>query len=125
MQTYEKLTLYNKFYGLTKYNYRMVKNFSKEYKFTLGGDICALSWACLDLVIETNALPNNNKYSKIISLSNDFDRLKLRIRIAQEIKLISVSQFSHIQENYLTEIGSMIGGWMKWAETNRERFHVV
>jgi hypothetical protein len=120
MQTYEKVTLYRKLYSLTKYNYMMVKNFPKEYKFTLGGDICFLSWQCLDLVLEANAAPNNRKQEKISVLSTSFDKLKLRVRLAQEIGLISLKQFSHIQENYLIEIGNMIGGFLKWSKDQRE-----
>jgi len=120
LQTYEKVTLYNKLYGLTKYNYMMVKNFPKEYKFTLGGDICSLAWDCLDLVLEANALDNTKKKEKILELSTSFDKLKLRIRLAQEVNIISIGQFSHIQENYLIEIGRMIGGFLKWSENARE-----
>lgn len=116
MQTYEKVTLYNKLYSLTKYSYMMVKNFPKEYKFSLGGEICALCFECLDLVLEANAIDNTKKSGKITELSTSFDKLKLRIRLAQEIKLISLGQFSHIQENYLIETGKMIGGFLKWSE---------
>jgi len=81
----------------------------------LGEDILKLSWRCLDLVLEANALPKENKYPKILELSINFDGLKIRLRMAQEIDLISERQFSHIQSNYLKEIGEMIGGWLKWA----------
>ncbi len=36
----------------------MVRNFSKQYKYTLGQNILDLTWQCLDLVLEANALPN-------------------------------------------------------------------
>ena len=98
----------------------MVKNFPKEYKFTLGGDICSLAWECLDLVLEANAAANTKKKEKILALSTSFDKLKLRIRLAQEVNIISVGQFAHIQENYLIEIGRMIGGFLKWSENASE-----
>ncbi|MFA5197389.1 MAG: four helix bundle protein [Patescibacteria group bacterium] len=120
MQNNNNLALYNKLYGLTKYNYVMVKNFTKEYKFTIGSDICVLSWACLDLLIEVNILKNKDKHPKLSLLSGAFDKLKLRIRLAQEIKLISTGQFAHLQENYLIEIGRMIGGFLNWAEASKE-----
>ena len=96
----------------------MVKNFPKQYKYTLGGDILGLSWGCLDLILEVNLLPNEKKYSKILGLSIIFDKLKIRLRMVQELNLISGRQFAHIQTCYCKEIGEMIGGWLKWSNGN-------
>jgi len=35
--------------------------------------------------------------------------------LSQEVGIISSKQFAHIQENFLIEIGTMIGGFLKWA----------
>lgn len=94
----------------------MIKNFPKEHKYALGTDILNLSWNCLDLIVEANAKANDEKKIKIAELSRVYDKLKMRIRMSQEINLISLAQFSHIEENYLLEIGRMIGGWSKWAK---------
>ena len=74
-----------------------------------------LSWLCLDLAIEVNTPPNSQKKFKIAELSRIFDKLKMRIRMGQEIQLLSVGQFTCIEENYLLPIGREIGGWLKWA----------
>lgn len=93
----------------------MVRNFPKQYKYTLGENILKLAWNCLDMVLEANYLPNENKHRKIKELSVAFDKLKIRIRMAQELNLISAGQFSHIQTYYAKETGEMIGGWMSWS----------
>jgi hypothetical protein len=111
----QHLPLYLKIYQLIKFLYERIRNFPKQYKYTLGENILDLSWQCLDLVLEANALPDKEKYPKILELSITFDKLKIRLRMAQEIKLISKRQFVHIQTYYLKEIGEMIGGWLKWA----------
>ncbi|MCG2697572.1 four helix bundle protein [Candidatus Parcubacteria bacterium] len=111
----KQLPLYHKSYLLIKYFYRLVKNFPKHYKYTLGQSMIDLSWQCLDLVLAANVLPNKDKYYKILELSAVFDKLKLRIRMTQEIGLISSKQFAHLQVNYIAAIGEMIGGWLKWA----------
>lgn len=116
MSQSKNFPLYLKFYQLIKYLYERVRNFPKQYKYTLGEDILDLSWKCLDLILEINALPNKEKYSKILSLSVSFDKLKVRLRIAQEINLISKKQFVHIQTCYIKEIGEMVGGWLKWSQ---------
>ena len=111
----EHLPLYFKFYQLIKFLYETVRNFPKQYKYTLGENILDLTWKCLDLILEGNTLPNEKKYPKISELSVTFDKLKIRLRISQELNLISKGQFVHIQTYYLKEIGEMIGGWLKWA----------
>lgn len=111
----KQFSLYHKLYQLIKILYRTVKNFPKEHKYSLGGEILELSWQCLDLTIEANTLPNDRKAPKISELSANFDRLKMRIRMGQEIKLLSPGQFAHLEENYILEIGREIGGWSRWA----------
>ncbi len=113
----EEIPLYRKTYGLTKYLYEVVRNFPKEYKYSLGSDMLALSWECLDLVLSANATPNAGKSVIIGRLDRTHTRLQMRVRMSEEIHLISPGQFAHIEEQYLLEIGRMIGGWKEWADT--------
>ena len=112
----KKLPLYYKSYQLLKFLYLMVQNFPREYKYTLGREIVEKGWKCLDLILEINAVPNDQKKFLLQKLSLVFDQLKIRLRMSQEVKIISVGQFTHLHTNYLKEIGSMIGGFMKWAQ---------
>lgn len=109
------LSIYLKNYQLIKFLYEKVRSFPKEYKYTLGAEILKLSWQCIDLIVEANILPNEKKYFKISELSSSFDKLKTRLRLAQEINLISAKQFSHTQTYYMKKIGEEIGGWLNWA----------
>lgn len=111
----KNFSIYHKTYQLLKILYRTVKNFPKEHKYSLGKDMIDLTWECLDLAVEANNLPNKFKKEKIARLSEVFDKLKLRIRVSQEIELISLGQFAHFEKNYILPIGKEIGGWGKWA----------
>ena len=115
MSQTQNLPIYLKLYLLIKALYLATKSFKKEYKYTLGNEILDLAWHCLDLTIEANALPNEKKKEKIQELSFAFDKLKIRLRMAQELNLVSKKQFVHIHINYFKEIGEMAGGWLKWA----------
>jgi len=116
MQNSDQLPIYNKSYQLIRFLHERVRSFPKEYKYTIGEEILRLSWRCVDLVIEANVLPNNKKYLKISELSCSFDQLKIRLRLAQEIGLMSIKQFTHICIYFLKEIGEMIGGWLNWSK---------
>ncbi len=115
MRNTERLPLYHKTYGLIKHLYGVIRSFPKEYKYSMGSEIMNLSWKCLDLIIEANAYPNAQKSVKVAELSAAYDKLKMRLRMSQEINLTSAGQFAHLEENYMLEIGKMIGGWKKWA----------
>jgi len=111
----QKLSLYLQLYQFLKFLYKMTRNFPKQYKYTLGQNVLDLTWRCIDSVLEANVSSNSEKYQKILRLSVAFDQLKIRLRMAQEINLISKKQFSHIQTYYIREIGEMVGGWLRWA----------
>jgi hypothetical protein len=67
--------------------------------------------------LEANSLPNAEKNTKIIQLSNAFDKLKTRLNMSYEINLITENQYAHIQTYFMREIGVMVGGWLSWSNT--------
>jgi hypothetical protein len=108
--------IYHKLFQFIKLLYKAVHSMPKEYKFSLGQELISLAWSCLELSIKINEMPNSNKKDELPDLSDEFDRLKLRIRMAQEVSIISYGQFTHWQTMYIDPIGCMIGGWLVWAE---------
>jgi hypothetical protein len=115
MNNGEEAPIYLKIYLLIKELDKMIVNFPKHQKYTLGNQMMDLVWNCIDLVIEANNVSFYQKKHKISQLSDCFDKLKIRLRMAQELNLISVGQFAHIQNVYMIETGEMIGGWWKWS----------
>ena len=111
-----KFPLYYKFYQLIKVFYVTVKNFPREYKYTLGKEILEKSWQCLDMILEVNTLSKPQKKFLLQKLSLSFDQLKIRLRMSQEVGAVSARQFTHLHVNYLKEIGDMLGGFMKWSQ---------
>ena len=115
----QKAIIYLKLFQLNKSLHLAVKGFPKEKKYTLGEDILSKNWQCIDLVITINTYSSDRRREKIEELSIVFDCLKARLRMAEELGIMSVNQFSHIQENYMFEIGKMIGGWLVWAKEKK------
>ncbi len=108
----EHLPIYRKTYLLIKEIYQITNQFPKTYKYSFGRDIEEKSWRVMDLIIEANSVVE--KYPKIQELSLEFDKLKLRIRFASELRIIPEKRFVDLQ-NKIAEIGRMISGWLKWA----------
>ena len=111
----DDLPLYLAVYKLLLYLYLLVSNFPKSYKYSLGQNILDLAWETLDFIILANSLPNKEKPNPILQASIAFDKLKIRLRLAHEIKLINQRKQTFLAEKN-EEIGKMLAGWLKWAE---------
>lgn len=118
MSNLDDLPLYITMYKLLKYLYLLVKNFSKEYKYTLGQDILECAWEVLDGIISANIASNNRKAETILKTSASFDQLKSRLRMAHELKLIAHKQYAYIISQN-EEIGKMLAGWYTWAQKQK------
>lgn len=108
-------SLYLAVYKLIRYLYTLIKNFPKEYKYTLGDDILKLAWATLDCIVTANAFPNSQKKDYILKASITFDKLKFRLRLAHEIKIVSTKQEAFLIEQGV-QIDKMLKGWFRWAK---------
>ena len=111
----DDLPLYLAVYKLLLYLYILVSNFPKSYKYSLGRDILDLAWKTLDYIILANSLSNKEKPKVILNASVAFDKLKIRLRLAHEIKLVNHKRQAFLIEGN-EEIGKMLTGWYKWAK---------
>lgn len=114
MAQFSHLPIFIKAYEFIKFVYRVVQQFRKEYKYTLGAELQQIIWQILDEIIRTNSLPDNEKREGIEKISQLFDKFKIRLRFAYEIGLMTDKKFS-IAQSEMADIGKMIGGWRKWA----------
>ena len=114
MARYSHLPIYIKTYESVKLVYRIVRQFRKEYKYTLGAELEQLIWKILDEVIRVNSLQDAGKKDGIEKISLLFDKFKIRFRFAYEMGLVNGEKFGIAQAQF-EEIGKMVGGWQKWT----------
>ena len=112
MAQYSHLPIYIKTYEFIKFVYQLVRQFRKEYKYTLGTELQKIIWQILDEIIKTNSLPDSEKGEGIEKISQLFDKFKIRFRFAYEIGLMTDKKFG-IAQKEMEEIGKMIGGWSR------------
>ncbi len=115
MAQYSHLPIFVKTYEVVKLVYRIVRQFRKEYKYSLGVELQQIIWQILDEIIITNSLSDIQKKEGIERISQLFDKFKIRFRFAYEMTLISSEKFGKAHKEF-EEIGRMIGGWQRWAE---------
>ena len=124
MAQYSHLPIYIKTYEFIKYVYRIIQQFRKEYKYSLGAEIQKILWQILDEVIKTNSLPDSQKITGIREISYLFDKFKIRFRFAYELGLMTSAKFGVAQKE-IEEIGKMIGGWSRWSEVLTKKYNLL
>ena len=111
---YSYTPIFQSVYILTIEIYKTTKNFTKEYKYTLGERLKNIAHDMLDLVIKINSLPAVQKQSKLAELDYQKENLRIHLRLALDFKMISMGQ-SGVLNQKIEELGKQIGGLQKWA----------
>jgi hypothetical protein len=110
MALYSDLPVYRDTYQLILKVFECTKEFGREYKYTLGQDMKRDS-----LQLVRNLYRANKALDKKIHLEaflDDFELLKLEIRIATEMKLVSIKKQAALIL-LLDRIGKQVTSWKK------------
>jgi hypothetical protein len=107
--------IYLALYKLILYLYTCIRNFPKEYKYTLGQDILSLAWKTLDWVILANTVENREKKRYIAKAVSTFNSLKYRFRVASDTEILSHQKYAYIIKQSV-EVEKMLKGWFSWSK---------
>ena len=113
MARYDHTIIFQKAYVLTVNIYKATGNFKKEYKYTLGEKLKLLCSELLDLIVVVNSA--ENKLEPLEKLNNKLETLRIHLRLAFDLKVISRGQLGELNRQ-IEEIGRQIGGWQRWAK---------
>lgn len=108
MALYYDLPVFKETYALTLKLFELTQNFPREYKFTLGQDI---KHDCIKLV--RSIYRANKCKDKVVYLEHfldNFEVLKLEVRLCKDLHLLSIKQQSNIAVQ-MDSIGKQITGW--------------
>ncbi|HLC69674.1 MAG TPA: four helix bundle protein [Patescibacteria group bacterium] len=90
---------------------------SKITRYTLGEKIDNLFTDCLEIALLASYRPKDKKQELIEQLNAKFDTLKFFVKLLWEIKEIDTNKMTALSIP-LTEVGRMIGGWIKLFKEN-------
>ena len=108
MGRYQDLPVFADVHTLTLRVFELKANFPREYKFTLGQD---MKRDCLVLLRSIYRI--NRSWDKVALLEtflDDFELLRLEIRLATDLRLLSVKQQAHLSV-LLDSIARQVTGW--------------
>ena len=118
MALYETLPVYKDVYALILLVYEVTKEFPREYKYTLGQDMKRDSMQLVRSIYRANKY--REKTEHLHHFQDDFELLKLEIRLCHDLRLLNTKQYSTFIE--LTEgIGRQVTGWRQHAEKQESR----
>lgn len=108
MALYQDLPVFADVYALTQKIFTVTQDFPREYKFTLGSDMKRDALVLLRSIYRINKA--RDKVDHLEEFLDDFELLKLEIRLCADLKLLSLKKQAHLAQ--LTDkIGRQITGW--------------
>ncbi len=108
MVLYQDLPVFVDVYRLTLKIFTVTGDFPREYKFTLGQDMKRDALVLLRSIYRINKARDKVEYLE--GFLDDFELLKLEIRLSADLKILSLRKQAHFAE--LTDtIGRQITGW--------------
>ena len=106
----EDLQILQKTYDMILYSQSPLNQFPKFEKHVLAAEIRKTMNNLLSLIITAN-----KKYYKKTTLQEidvELEKLRTFIRLSKDLKYIDIKKYE-VWSRLLTEIGRMLGGWMK------------
>lgn len=89
------------------------EKFPKSERFRMARRLEDSVFSFYELLIESTR-SNKRKRQLLIQADVELEKLRLYIRMSQQRKLTSISQY-HFASVALIEIGKLLGGWLKTA----------
>jgi|SRR5574344_1057695 hypothetical protein len=108
MALYYDLKVFQDVYQLILKVFEFTKDFPREYKFTLGQDMKRDAIVLVRSIYRANKAKNKTEYLE--QFLDDFEILKLEIRLCVDLKIMSFKKQSEIAL-LMEGIGKQITGW--------------
>jgi four helix bundle protein len=113
MSETRELIIYQKHYDFMLYSFPIIGRFPKEQRFVLGQQIENSMLEIGQMIVHANKL--RQKKGKLYEIDIELEKLRFLIRLAKDLKMMSISKYGHHCER-LDEIGRLLGGWLKRAD---------
>ena len=113
MSDMKELIIYQKHYDLMVYSFPIIGRFPKDQRFVLGQQIENQMLEIGKMIVHANKL--KQKRGKLYDIDIELEKLRFLIRIAKDLKVLTISKYGHHCER-LDEIGRLLGGWLKTTQ---------
>lgn len=115
MAIYSDLPLYKASYDLTLEMFKLVKDFEREYKYTIGEDLKNKTIDLVALIYRANTI--RDKLEVIVSAREKLEVIRLLVRLTKDLKQISIKKFVLISKS-IEVVSRQLVGWSKSLNAN-------
>ena len=113
----ESLPIINKSYEAYKAIIEINAHIQKRQRYSIGQSIEDSILACLDSLIMAKNAPKTLKAGYLIKAGSHLEITTLKLRLVLELALTNETKIFQIQTK-LSEIGRMLGGWLKSVQSS-------
>lgn len=106
------IPIFKKTYDFLKEFYIFELDFPKKDRYTLGQRCEEYILQILEGIMIAAQTTRNHKLPILESVSKKLDILKVFIRMASDLNVLSDKRYI-VCQNHIQEIGKMLGGWIK------------
>ena len=108
MALYYYLPVYKASYDLLLAIFQLTKNFSREYKYTIGQDLKKITTEMILNIYRANSA--SDKKEIIQKGRENIEIIKLYVRLLKDLKQISVKKLIHVNE-LIESVSKQLTGW--------------
>jgi len=108
---YENLPIYKKALDLVVYFEKIVRNFSRYHKYTVGTELRDSSREILRLIVKANSA--RNKSELLLKIREEIEELKVLIKICKEIQAFRSFNSFEYSIRSAVDIAKQNEGWLK------------
>ena len=110
MAHYNNLPVYRSSYNLLLDIYNLTKNFSREYKYTLGQELKQAGFDLIRFIYQANQA--KEKAKALESAREILEIIKLQFRLLKDLRQINLEKFVNLSQA-LEDISRQLAGWHK------------
>lgn len=112
-KTSQELEIYQRQVDTVRYAYNILKKYPNHEKYSIVLEIRQTLFAILEMIITTNKTYNNKERLRLMNLIDaKLDYQRILVRISHENKYINNNNYLE-WERKISEIGRLLGGWIK------------
>lgn len=112
MAIYENLPVYKHAYDLLLDIYKMSKNLSRDYRFTIGEELKKRVMDLMVCIYHANSSAGEDKVRQLRRSREYIVEIKLHIRLLHDLKQISVKKLAEMTEK-TESISKQLSAWAK------------
>lgn len=112
----ESLPIINKTYEAYKGIIDLNNKLDKRWRYSLGLSLENSVLECMEILVMAKSAPKPLKPAYLLKGVGKLEISMLKLRLLLELKLVNETKLFQLQAK-LTEIGRMLGGWLKSAQS--------